>query len=105
MADTLTITDNRTGTQYEVPVQDDTIRATDLRQIKVKPDEFGLMTYDPAYMNTAACRSSTRCSSARRSATSSAEAAAGSATYSAHWTGAAEISAAASHAAVWRAAS
>ena len=58
MADTLSITDNRTGRQYEVPVQDDTIRATDLRQIKVTPDEFGLMTYDPAYMNTAACRSS-----------------------------------------------
>jgi citrate synthase len=57
MADTLTITDNRTGKQYEVPVHEDTIRATDLRQIKVKPDEFGLMTYDPAYMNTAACKS------------------------------------------------
>src|SRR5689334_14188693 len=57
MADTLTITDNRTGKQYDIPIQDDTIRATDLRQIKVKADEFGLMTYDPAYMNTAACRS------------------------------------------------
>jgi citrate synthase len=58
MADTLTITDNRTGKQYEVPIHDGTIRALDLRPIKVTPDEFGMMTYDPAYMNTAACRSS-----------------------------------------------
>jgi citrate synthase len=57
MADTLTITDNRTGTQYEVPIQDGAIRALDLRQIKVTPDEFGMMTYDPAFMNTANCRS------------------------------------------------
>ncbi|PYR91138.1 MAG: citrate (Si)-synthase [Acidobacteria bacterium] len=57
MADTLTITDNRTGKQYEIPIQDGTIRATDLRQIKVRADEFGMMTYDPAFMNTAACRS------------------------------------------------
>ncbi|HSC27881.1 MAG TPA: citrate synthase [Vicinamibacterales bacterium] len=57
MADTLTITDNRTGKQYELPIQDGAIRATDLRQIKVTPDEFGMMTYDPAFMNTAACRS------------------------------------------------
>src|SRR6476619_5555035 len=57
MADTLTITDNRTGKQYEVPIQDGTIKATDLRQIKVSSDEFGMMTYDPAFMNTAACRS------------------------------------------------
>jgi citrate synthase len=57
MADTLTITDNRTGKQYEVPIQDGTIRAMDLRKIKVQPDEFGMMTYDPAFMNTAACRS------------------------------------------------
>ncbi|MCA1563230.1 MAG: citrate synthase [Acidobacteria bacterium] len=57
MADTLTITDNRTGRQYELPIQDGTIRAMDLRQIKVVPDEFGMMTYDPAFMNTAACRS------------------------------------------------
>ncbi|MDX2260372.1 MAG: citrate synthase [Gemmatimonadales bacterium] len=56
-SDTLTITDNRTGKQYEVPVTDDTIRATDLRQIKVSADDFGMMTYDPAFMNTAACRS------------------------------------------------
>ncbi len=57
MADTLTITDNRTGKQYQIPIQDGTIRAMDLRQIKVVPDEFGMMTYDPAFMNTAACRS------------------------------------------------
>ncbi|MGH9310232.1 MAG: citrate/2-methylcitrate synthase, partial [Vicinamibacterales bacterium] len=57
MADTLTITDNRTGKQYEVPIQDGTIRAMDLRQIKVASDEFGMMTYDPAFMNTASCRS------------------------------------------------
>jgi citrate synthase len=57
MADTLTITDNRTGKQYEIPIQDGTIRAMDLRQIKVHADEFGMMTYDPAFMNTAACRS------------------------------------------------
>jgi len=57
MADTLTITDNRTGKQYEVPIQDGTIKATDLRQIKVTSDEFGMMTYDPAFMNTAACKS------------------------------------------------
>jgi citrate synthase len=57
MADTLTITDNRTGKQYEVPITDDTIKAMDLRQIKVKPDEFGMMTYDPAFQNTSACRS------------------------------------------------
>jgi citrate synthase len=57
MADTLTITDNRTGKKYEIPIQDGTIRAIDLRQIKVEPDEFGMMTYDPAFTNTAACRS------------------------------------------------
>ena len=55
--DTLTITDNRTGKNYEVPVSEGTIKATDLRQIKVSDDDFGLMTYDPAFMNTAACRS------------------------------------------------
>jgi citrate synthase len=57
MADTLTITDNRTGKQYEVPIAEGAIRATDLRQIKASPDDFGLITYDPAFMNTAACRS------------------------------------------------
>ena len=54
---TLTITDNRTGKTYEIPVEDDTIRAIDLRQIKVNPGDFGLMSYDPAYLNTASCRS------------------------------------------------
>jgi citrate synthase len=57
-AQTLTITDNRTGQSYELPVSDGTVRATELRQIKVDPNEFGLMSYDPAYMNTASCRSS-----------------------------------------------
>jgi len=55
--DTLSVTDNRTGETYEVEVTDGTIRATDLRQIKVSEDDFGLMSYDPAYMNTASCRS------------------------------------------------
>jgi citrate synthase len=55
--DTLTIIDNRTGKTYEVPIEHDTIRATDLRQIKVEPDDFGMMSYDPAFMNTAACTS------------------------------------------------
>jgi citrate synthase len=55
--ETLTITDNRTGRQYEIPIEDETIRAIELRQIKVQDDDFGLMTYDPAYMNTASCRS------------------------------------------------
>ena len=57
MPDTLTITDNRTGKQYEIPVKDGAIRAMDLRQIRTSPDDFGLMTYDPAFMNTASCRS------------------------------------------------
>jgi citrate synthase len=57
MADTLTITDNRTGKVYEIPVTDGTIRATDLRQMKTGGDDPGLATYDPAFMNTAACRS------------------------------------------------
>ena len=58
MADTLTITDNRTGKQYDIPITDGVIRATDLRQIKTTaPDDQGLSTYDPAFMNTAACRS------------------------------------------------
>jgi citrate synthase len=54
---TLTVTDNRTGKTYELPISDGTIRAMDLRQIKESEDDFGLMTYDPAFMNTAACRS------------------------------------------------
>ncbi|HUL75264.1 MAG TPA: citrate synthase [Vicinamibacterales bacterium] len=57
MADTLTITDNRTGRQYELPIEHGAIRAMDLRQIRTSADDFGLMTYDPAYQNTAACRS------------------------------------------------
>lgn len=54
----LTITDNRTNKTYEVPIEDGVIRAIDLRKIKVNEDDFGLMTYDPAFMNTASCRSS-----------------------------------------------
>src|ERR1700728_934737 len=56
-ADTLTVTDNRTGRQYQIPIEDNTIRATELRNIKTSDDDFGLMTYDPAYMATASCRS------------------------------------------------
>jgi len=55
--DTLTITDNRTGQSYTLPVENGTIRAMDLRKIKTGPEDFGLMTYDPAFMNTASCRS------------------------------------------------
>ncbi len=57
MPDTLTITDNRTGKSYEVPVTDGFIKATDLKQIRTDGDDQGLATYDPAYMNTASCRS------------------------------------------------
>jgi citrate synthase len=64
MADTLTITDNRTGQTYEVPIDHGIypeygayIRGTDLRQIKTSDDDFGLLSYDPAYMNTASCKS------------------------------------------------
>src|SRR6187399_1179727 len=57
MADTLTITDNRTGKQYEVAIKEGAIRAADLKQIKAGQDDTGLITYDPAFMNTAACRS------------------------------------------------
>jgi citrate synthase len=56
-SDSLTVTDNRTGTTYELPITDGTVRAMDLRQIKVDPDEFGMLAYDPAFTNTAACRS------------------------------------------------
>ncbi len=55
--DSLTITDHRTGKTYEIPITDETIRAMDLRQIKVNADDFGLMTYDPGFTNTAATRS------------------------------------------------
>jgi citrate synthase len=54
---TLSVTDNRTGETYEVEVADGTVRAMDFRQIKVSDDDFGLMTYDPAFTNTASCRS------------------------------------------------
>src|SRR5438046_7505827 len=54
---TLTITDNRTGKQYEIAIENETIKALDLRQIKVADDDFGLMTYDPAFMNTASTKS------------------------------------------------
>jgi citrate synthase len=54
---TLTITDNRTGETYQIPITDETIRAIDLRKIKVTSDEFGLMTYDPGFTNTAECKS------------------------------------------------
>jgi citrate synthase len=56
--DSMTITDNRNGKAYETPVDRGTIRAMDLRKIKNSPDDFGLMTYDPAFMNTACCKSS-----------------------------------------------
>lgn len=55
--DTLTIVDNRTGKQYEIPIWKGTIRAMDLRQIKVSDDDFGLMSYDPGFTNTASCKS------------------------------------------------
>lgn len=55
--DTLSITDNRTGQTYEVPIANGTIKAVDLRQIRTDAEDFGLMTYDPAFMNTAACTS------------------------------------------------
>src|SRR6476646_5793189 len=55
--DTLTIKDNRTGETYELEVTDGTIKGMDLRQIKVSEDDFGLMSYDPAFTNTASCRS------------------------------------------------
>ncbi len=55
--DSLSITDNRTGKSYEIPIENDTIKAMDLRQIKVKDDDFGMMTYDPGFTNTASCKS------------------------------------------------
>jgi citrate synthase len=55
--DTLSITDNRTGQTYELEITDGTIRAMDLRQVKATEDDFGLMSYDPAFTNTASCRS------------------------------------------------
>jgi citrate synthase len=55
--DSLTVTDNRTGKTYELPIEDGTVRAMDLRQIKVDEGEFGMLAYDPAFTNTASCRS------------------------------------------------
>ncbi len=55
--ESLTVVDNRTGQQYEIPIEDGTIRAMELRGIKVDDDDFGLMSYDPAFLNTASCRS------------------------------------------------
>ena len=54
----LSIVDKRTEKTYEIPIYKGTVRAMDLRQIKTGPDDFGLMTYDPAFMNTASCQSS-----------------------------------------------
>jgi citrate synthase len=56
-AGTLHVTDSRTGRSYDLPITDGAIRALDLRQIKVSGDDFGLLSYDPAFMNTASCRS------------------------------------------------
>ena len=56
-SDTLSVTDNRTGKQYSIPVQDGALRAADLRQIKTSEDDFGLMSYDPAFANTVSCKS------------------------------------------------
>ncbi|MFZ1082002.1 MAG: citrate synthase [Candidatus Kryptoniota bacterium] len=55
--DSLSVTDNRTGKQYELQIENGAIHASELRQIKAKPDDFGLMSYDPAFMNTASCKS------------------------------------------------
>src|SRR5204862_6056666 len=54
---TPTVTDNRTGKSYELEINDGTVKGMDLRQIKASEDDFGLMSYDPAYTNTASCRS------------------------------------------------
>ncbi|MBI3060286.1 MAG: citrate synthase [Deltaproteobacteria bacterium] len=56
-SESLSIVDNRTGKKYEIPIHEGAINATDLRQIRVSEDDFGLMSYDPAFMNTASCRS------------------------------------------------
>ncbi len=56
-ANSLTVVDNRTGKQYDLPIQDGAIRANDLRQIRVDDDDYGLKSYDPAFMNTASCKS------------------------------------------------
>jgi citrate synthase len=56
-SDTLSVTDNRTGRTYEIPIEDGAVRATALRQIKLEEDDPGLVSYDPAFLNTASCRS------------------------------------------------
>src|SRR5579863_3504520 len=56
-AETLSVTDNRTGRTYEIPIVDGAVRSLDLRQIRTSDDDFGLLAYDPAFMNTASCRS------------------------------------------------
>ena len=56
-ADTLTVTDNRTGTSYEIPIENGAINAIHLRQIKESENDFGLMSYDPGFLNTASCHS------------------------------------------------
>src|SRR5262245_65567605 len=55
--DTLTVTDNRTGKQYDIPIELNSIRATDLEKIRVAPDQPGLVSYDPPLLNTPACKS------------------------------------------------
>ncbi len=71
--DTLTVTDNRTGTTYELPIENGAIPAAALRDIKTQPDDFGLMSYDPAFTNTAHCTSpaATRSSSSPSTARTS----------------------------------
>ncbi|HSL67537.1 MAG TPA: citrate/2-methylcitrate synthase, partial [Actinomycetota bacterium] len=56
-ADMLLVTDTRTRRSYEIPIEDGAVRATDLRRIKASEDDFGLLSYDPAFLNTASCRS------------------------------------------------
>ncbi len=56
-AGVLTVTDSRTGRTYEIPITDGAVHATELRRIKTAQDDFGLLSYDPAFLNTASCRS------------------------------------------------
>ncbi len=55
--DSLTVTDNRTGRSYEMPIKDGAVRAIDFRDVKVDEKDFGLLVYDPGFSNTASCRS------------------------------------------------
>jgi citrate synthase len=57
LADTITVRDNRTGKEYEIPIEEGAIHSTELRDIKASPDDFGLLAYDPAFINTASCKS------------------------------------------------